>query len=222
MRRTTRLLILCAAVGACLSGCATSRWVVAVPDPDPEPLAAAAYPRELAFRAVTDDRVFVAKPAKPSEPSAGFEGAKEADPELLARIVMRMVNGFGMMMGDVRLSEEQTVATVVTAYMREALAGVGIKVVDAAAARPDTLLLDVHVSTFWSWMEVSLTSVKVYCAIGTDIMLSGVDDPVYVEGQAMAVVNLEGTKTVILNIIKAALADYQANLRTAVASFPLE
>lgn len=75
------------------------------------------------------------------------------------------------------------------------------------AAGPDTLLLDVHVSSFWSWIEMGCASTKVPCAIGTDIMLSGVADPVYVEGQAMAVEYLAVTKNVVIKVIKAALAD---------------
>jgi hypothetical protein len=221
MMKSPKSLILLLLVTLSLAGCAINRSVLTIPEPEKSTTAEPKYAREVVLKTVTDERVFVAKPKKPSEPSVGFGGAQEADPELVARVVARKINGYGMIMGDVRLTDTQTVASVVESYTREALTGMGVKVVQSSEANPDALILEVHITEFWTWTKIGLITIKQLCTVSGDIAIGGIDDPVTITGQSK-VVSITVFDSTIRKAITRALVDYQVKLRLAAADFPLE
>lgn len=167
-----RTLLRWAVLGcAVLAGCAATRSEVKLTAPAAAaPSAVApAKGKVVAIRNVKDERVFEQAPTDASVPSLGFEGAAQATDATKARAIGRKRNGFGKAMGDVLLQDGQTVIGVVRDNLAAALRDAGYLVVDASAAPADAVLIDVHVKTFWAWLQPGFWAITANANIGTDL-----------------------------------------------------
>jgi hypothetical protein len=157
---------------ACLAaaGCATSRSEIKLTSPVPaEAGAAGAAGRTAIIRTVKDERVFEQAPGDPSTPSLGFEGAAKATAETKLRAIGRKRNTFGQALGDVLLQDGQTVEAVIRDSLAAALRQSGYRLVEASSLEPGTLVVDVHIKTFWAWLNPGFWAVTANTNIATDI-----------------------------------------------------
>jgi hypothetical protein len=165
---------------AALAGCATSRSEIKLDTPAaraaPAAAAAASAPAMKGFaviRMVKDERTFVQAPDDPSTPSLGPEGAQQATADTKSRAIGRKSNSFGQALGDVLLQRGQTVETVVHDTLAGAFAQSGYQVVDAAAAPPAAMVVDVRVKDFWAWLNPGFWDITVNARIAADLDIAG-------------------------------------------------
>lgn len=190
MIRRTILAAAFLGAGLLASGCATSRSEISLAAA-PATAATAAAPavasngRTVAIRTITDGRTFEAAPTDPSTPSIGTEGGDVRD-----RAVGRKRNSYGRALGDVLLPEGETVSGVVRANLTSAFQQAGFQVVDASAATPETLMVDVDIRQFWSWFQPGFWAITLNSNIETNLAVAGSDQPVpisiHVERQGQA------------------------------------
>lgn len=136
-------------IAAALTGCATSRGVVA-----PQMSAGSNPQNGLAVRIVNveDKRVFEAQPKEASIPS--LMDGNIGDKSLTSRAIGRKRNGFGKALGDVLLPEGQTVAGLAESTIARTLREAGYRVVtstdtDYEQAIPVTAQID----KLWAWFR---------------------------------------------------------------------
>jgi hypothetical protein len=164
---------------AALLGCATSRSEIKLEAPAaavPPAAGASAAPAMKGFaviRTVKDERTFEQAPDDPSTPSLGLEGVQQATADTKSRAIGRKRNGFGQALGDVLLQAGQTVEGVVRNTLADAFRQSGYQVVDAAAAPPAAMVVDVRVKDFWSWLNPGFWSITVNTRIATDLDIVG-------------------------------------------------
>jgi uncharacterized lipoprotein YajG len=141
-----------------LSGCAVGRSTVEITPPSAINPTGGSYARIVS---VEDLRKFEARPDDAGTPS--LQNASEiTDPSITARAVARKRGGFGAALGDILLPPGQSVAALVRAAARKALADKGYAVVDASsphyiAAAP----LNIDITQFWSWFSPGFASVRI-------------------------------------------------------------
>jgi hypothetical protein len=152
------VLLWLALLALLLGGCAVGRSTVEITPPNAVNPDGGAYARIVS---VDDLRKFEAKPNDAGTPS--LQNASEiTDPGITARAVARKRGGFGQALGDILLSPGQSVAGLIRAAARKALADKGYAVVEAgsphfAAAAP----MNIDIVQFWSWFSPGFASVRI-------------------------------------------------------------
>lgn len=145
--------ILCLVLGVLslfVSGCAISRSVVSVPvnqvnNPEQGTM--------VVITDVKDMRHFEAEPTDPAKPS--LKGAEIADKSITSRAFARKRNAYGMAIGDVVLSEGESVSALVKRGLTNVLRTKGYRVQDDArqGISEGSIPLEVGIKQFWCWME---------------------------------------------------------------------
>jgi hypothetical protein len=165
-----RFLIPLALIGCTvLSGCATTRSEIKLNSPTSAQTAVPTTGKLAVIRLVKDERQFEQAPKDPSVPSLGFGGASQATAETKLRAIGRKRNGYGKAMGDVLLQDGLTVESVIRENLAAALRQAGYQVVEPSNARPGALIIDVHIKTFWGWINPGFWSITASANIATDL-----------------------------------------------------
>jgi uncharacterized lipoprotein YajG len=152
------VLLLPALVALLLTGCAVGRSTLEITPPSAVNPDRGSYAKIVS---VEDLRKFEAKPEDAGTPS--LQNASEiTDRTITSRAVARKRGGFGAALGDILLPPGQSVAALVRAAARKALADKGYAVVDAesphyTAAAP----LSIDIVQFWSWFSPGFASVRI-------------------------------------------------------------
>lgn len=156
--RQFNVYLLPALLALLLSGCAVGRSTVEIKSPTALNTDTGTYARIVS---VDDLRKFEASPDDPRTPS--LENASQiADPDITARAVARKRGGFGKALGDILLSPGQSVANLVRAAARKALADKGYTVVESSSPRYATAAsLDIGIPQFWAWFSPGFASVHI-------------------------------------------------------------
>lgn len=197
---------------AVLAGCATNRSEVKLGSPVAVVSSGSVVTGKTAvIRLVRDERVFEQAPSDPSIPSLGFEGADRATAEVKARAIGRKRNGFGQAMGDVLLQNGQTVEGVVREHLAAALSQAGYRVVDAAAAEPSTMIVEVHVKRFWAWLQPGFWALTMHTKISTDLVRAGEASPLDISVHATESRQI-ATESTWIEIVDKALKEYRAQV----------
>lgn len=215
MIRRTILAAALLGAGLLVSGCATSRSEISLAAaPATAAPAAASNGRTIAIRTVTDNRNFEAAPTDPSTPSIGTEGGDVRD-----RAVGRKRNTYGRALGDVLLPEGETVTGVVRSNLSAAFRQAGYQVVEASAATPETVIVDVDIRQFWSWFQPGFWAITLNGNIETNLAVTGSDRPVpisvHVENSGQA-----ATDGAWRQVLTEAIAAYQASAAERVRQPP--
>ena len=147
-----------ALVALLLSGCALGRSTVEITPPS------AVNPDggvDAKIVAVDDLRKFEARPDDAGTPS--LQNTSDiTDPNITARAVARKRGGFGAALGDILLPSGQSVAALVRAAARKALADKGYAVVEAGSPHYATATaLNIDIIQFWSWFSPGFASVRI-------------------------------------------------------------
>ncbi len=130
-----------------VSGCATSRGTVAL---DVAQSTNPATGTAVRIVSVTDNRKFEISPSSPATPSLKDNGIH--DKALTSRAIARKRNGYGMAMGDVLLSEGNTVESLVQNLVTQSLREAGFRVLEAnQTGYENAIPLDVGIDKFWAW-----------------------------------------------------------------------
>jgi hypothetical protein len=140
-------LIIPAAALLLLAGCAVGRSTVEITPPSAVNPDGGAYARIIS---VDDLRKFEVKPDDAGTPS--LQNATEiTDPGITARALARKRGGFGMALGDILLPPGQSVAGLIRAAARKALADKGYAVVEAGSPHYGTAVpINIDIVQFWS------------------------------------------------------------------------
>ena len=112
-----------------------------------------------------DERPFQNKPRDPSVPSINGD-VTTASPELLATLIGRQRNSYGMAMGDIALPDGQTIEATVRALLEEALRRRSYSVV-AAGQSADAL--NVRIDEFWAWCKPGFAFVTFEAEVRTTL-----------------------------------------------------
>jgi uncharacterized lipoprotein YajG len=159
------LVIVTALLTLLLTGCVTGRRELTLTVP------AGTVPANAKGRvylvAVTDDREFQNKPSDPSTPS--IDGDVTAiSPAQRDHMIGRQRNGFGHAMGDISLSNNDTVTQRVRQLVTEGFRRSGYEVVsDPAGAIPVTVSVD----KFWAWFTPGFFALTFEVKIAAKITL---------------------------------------------------
>lgn len=141
-----------------LSGCAVGRSTVEIRPPSAANPDGGAY---ASIVSVNDLRMFEARPRDAGTPSLQ-NAADISDTSITSRAVARKRGGFGMALGDILLPPEQTVAGLVRAAARKALADKGYTIVEADSPHYTAAVpVSIDVVQFWSWFSPGFASVRI-------------------------------------------------------------
>lgn len=157
------LVLFAAATLLLQSGCVTGRRELTLNVPTSSPVAVSKG--KIYLSAVTDDRGFQNKPSDPSTPSIDGDvnavSAAQKD-----RMIGRQRNTYGHAMGDIALSNNDTVTQRVRLLVTEGFHRAGYEVVtDPAGATPVT----VSVEKFWAWMTPGFWTLSFEARIATQV-----------------------------------------------------
>ena len=172
MKLIIKTVLVSAFVVLFLGGCATNRGVVSLQISEPK-TPSNFNGKTICINSVTDDRTFQQNPPSADIPSIGFGGADNASKELKKRAIARKRNGFGKALGDILLEEDQTVESVVKKALTKGFCELGYKVIDKKEkAKTDTIIVDVSITKFWSWMNPGFWAISLSSEIETKITLT--------------------------------------------------
>ena len=116
--------------------------------------------KQVYIRSVEDIRKFEDKPNIPEVPLLSG-GLANADAGIKSRAIARERNSFGKAMGNIFLDQGNTVESVIHAAVQTTFESLGYDVVEnQAQAKPDALIVDVSVESFWGWLTPGAFSIK--------------------------------------------------------------
>lgn len=211
------LLTLAFAISALFfSGCATKRGEVALQVPTAKTEVAPSNGKQIYINSVVDKRFFELKPADPSTPS--LDPSEAQDDAIKARAVGRKRNGYGMALGDILLSENQSVNSVVKDALKEALVDKGYQVIDnKEQITPQTYIADVKIVKFWSWMNMGFWALTLSCEIETKVDLKKEGTPeAYTIHVKAADTFQTGMESNYLEVMQKAVQQYVAEAKTEI------
>jgi hypothetical protein len=167
-----------------VSGCATSRSVVAV-----DQGLGIANPQQgeaIRITKVSDERKFT-----PSPPQADMPSLSESDignPAITSRAIGRKRGGFGKALGDVLLPPGQTVSSLMREATTTGFRKAGFRVLsENDAGYYQAIPIEVTVREFWSWFSPGFASVKVTnrCELSLQSPLPAIGNGAIVHGAAV-------------------------------------
>ncbi len=154
-----------------LTSCATNRSVL-IFTPE-EPLSSTFLNKSAVIRSITDARQFMDKPPTPDIPSLGQGGVLKHNSELRSRAVGRKRNGYGKALGDVFLEENNSVQNLVINTLANVLNKYGYKIYDINSPYPpETILVDITINKFWSWIDIGFWSIGIEAEIDTAVSIT--------------------------------------------------
>lgn len=154
-----------------LTSCATNRSVLIVTPKNPLP--SIFLDKSAIIRSITDARQFMDKPPTPDIPSLGQGGASKHSTELRSRAIGRKRNGYGKALGDVFLEENNSVQDLVINSLTNILNNYGYKIHDINSTYPpETIVIDITINKFWSWIDIGLWSIGIEAEIDTDVNIT--------------------------------------------------
>lgn len=194
------------------SGCATKRGEVSLQTPTSME-AVQPNGQEVMIRNVNDARRFETAPSEPNTPSLDPEEAQNSD--IRSRAIARKRNTYGKALGDILLKEGQTVTSVIRDSLAQAFIEKGYKVVTEPT--PETIIVDVEVEQFWSWMNPGFWAITLSTEISTDIDMKRPDgmnkEKVYVKTSGKYQTAAGGNW---VEVMHKALAEYIAAVKTKI------
>jgi hypothetical protein len=134
-----------------LTGCISSRGLLIE---IPQETATQHNGIQVYIRSIQDKRDFQSRPSSPRIPS--FGSRKDiGNPQVQCRTIGRQRNGYGKALGNVFLSENQTVEAIVFQAVRSTLISLGYTVIDSnAVAKSDAIIVDISIDKFWAWINI--------------------------------------------------------------------
>ena len=200
-------------VGACLlNGCATSRGVVSLATPTSDQLATSKG-IEIYIHSVVDKRIFEVAPKSPNIPS--LDPIEPQNDTIKLRAIARKRNTFGKGLGDILLSEGQTVESLVHDSLRQAFIESGYTVIENNVnTSKSSYVVDVQINKFWSWMNPGFWAITLSTEIATDITVKRANEEdkktIYVKAADNFQTGVEGNW---LSVMNSALKDYISEVK---------
>ena len=162
------LVLFAAATLLLQSGCVTGRRTLSLDVPSG--VAPAATKGKVYIAAVTDDRVFQNKPSDPSIPSIDGDVATLSAHQKDV-MIGRQRNTWGHAMGDIGLSDNDSVTKRVHSLVEEGLKRSGYEVGSSPDA-PNSV--SVSINQFWAWMTPGMWALTFEARISTKVTLKTV------------------------------------------------
>jgi|AP12_2_1047962.scaffolds.fasta_scaffold08460_3 hypothetical protein len=185
-----------------LGGCATNRGIVTLQVPESK-MSPQTNGKSIFIKSVTDNRVFEEKPNSPEIPSLGFGGTNAASIETKKRAIARKRNSYGKALGDILLDQNQTVETIIADSLKKSFYDLGYKILfDKANLEKDTIIIDVSIEKFWSWMNPGFWAITLSSEIGTKIIFTNYNSEpkeIYVKSEGSYQVASGGNWIEIMN-----------------------
>ena len=151
------------------SGCATNRGRVSLEIPQTKEVVQSNN-KNIFINSVMDNRIFELKPSKPSIPSLKY--GEIHNKEITSLAIARKRNGFGKAIGDILLKDGKTVSEVIKSSTEQALLEKGYKVIkDKSLVTDKTIIVDINVNQFWTWLNMGFWALTISTEIGTDITI---------------------------------------------------
>lgn len=212
----TLLTLLFATSALFFSGCAAKRGEVALQVPTAKAEAVPSNGQQIYINSIVDRRMFEPKPTDPSTPS--LDASEAHDNTIQARAIARKRNGYGMAQGDILLSENQTVSSVVKDSLKEALKGKGYQVIESKdQITPQTYVADVKIVKFWSWMNMGFLALTISCEIETKVDLKKEADTKTYNVHVKAADSFQtGMESNYLEVMQKALQQYIAEAKVEI------
>lgn len=149
-----KIKIVCLMVVLALTGCVTGTRNIDLDIPEyknEEKVAGSIFISEI-----HDKRAFEQKPREPSTPSVKGDLSSKSQDDL-STLIGRQRNSYGAAMGDVALSNNQTVQQKVRELLTTGLESRGYKIVEDENT-PNQVTIDIE--KFWAWFSPGLLSVS--------------------------------------------------------------
>lgn len=129
--------------------------------------------KSIFIRSVNDNRIFEENPKSPEIPSLGFGGANTASVETKKRAIGRKRNTYGKALGDILLVPNQTVETVIADCLQKSFYELGYQILlDKENLEKDTIIIDVSIEKYWSWVNPGFWALTLNSEIGTRIFIT--------------------------------------------------
>jgi hypothetical protein len=184
MRKLANLIILAILVIS-TAGCATNRGYLNIEVPTNT--ITTPNGKQVYIRSITDNRQFQDKPKSADIPSLGYGGVDKITPELKSRAIARKRNSYGKALGDIFLSEGQSVQNIIYEATRNALYSLGYEVVnDAKDAKSDAFIIDISIDKFWAWFMPGVWTISLKSEISTTntISVPKSDSPIIIQASS--------------------------------------
>ncbi|MCX5694849.1 MAG: hypothetical protein NT014_07030 [Candidatus Omnitrophica bacterium] len=138
---------------------------------------------QVYIRSIQDNREFQVRPRSADIPSFGSK-KNIGNPQIQCRTIGRQRNGYGKALGNVFLSEDQKIETVVYEAIKSSLNSLGYEVTDSRAyAKENAIILDVAINKFWSWINMGGGwSMKMDSEVETVITLASTSKKLVITG----------------------------------------
>lgn len=198
-----------------LGGCATGRSVLDIPTQTAEKVVAS-NGKDVYINPAVDKRAFQAKPSSPDIPSLDPNG--DQSDKIKARAIGRKRNTYGMALGDILLSENQSIESLTHASIRQAFIENGYRIVDnKSQINSNTYIVDADINKFWSWMNPGFWALTLSTEISTGLTIKS---PSGVSKQNVAVKASDNFQTGAegnwIEVMNKALKAYVEDLKTKV------
>jgi len=198
--------------GFFLNGCATSRGVVSLATPNSEERAISKG-IEIYIHSVVDKRIFEVAPKTPNIPS--LDPSEPQNDTIKLRAIARKRDGFGKALGDIILTEGQTVESVIHDSLRQAFLESGYTVIENNAnTSKSSYVIDAQINKFWSWMNPGFWAITLSTEIATDITVKKVNDTdnkaIYVKASDTFQTGVEDNW---LSVMNSALRNYISDIK---------
>lgn len=193
-----------------LTGCATSRGIVSLATPTSDSVAES-NGKEIYIRSVVDSRVFEEAPKSPSIPS--LDPSEPHSESIKRRAIARKRNTYGKGLGDILLSEGQTVESVIYDLLRQAFAESGYTVINKNSNDSNNpQILEVEINKFWSWMNPGFWAITLSTEIETKISVSNEEEKktIHVKSADHFQTGVEGNW---LSVMNTALKNYISEVK---------
>jgi hypothetical protein len=127
--------------------------------------------KSIYIQTVIDKRIFENNPRSPRIPS--LKDNELQNNEIKSRAIARKRNGYGGAEGDVLLKNGQTVVFVIKENVEIAFSDLGYTIIQNPKDITDnTILVDIDVNKFWSWMTPIFVSIILDSEISTNVTLT--------------------------------------------------
>ena len=193
-----------------ISGCATSRSEITLPiQKISEPLVKNG--KTFYIHSVRDKRIFEKKPKQTNIPS--LSNRSQTD-NIKIRAVARKRNGYGKALGDILLKEGQTSETLIRDALKQALIEEGYTFISETEKNNDTIILDVDINKFWSWVNIGFWALTLNTEILTNIEVnqSGTTKIKIINTKTSNKVQM-GTESNWIAIMQAGLKDFMLEVK---------
>ena len=167
--KTTRNIIAAAFFCLTLVGCATNRSALDLSLPASTP-AAQQNGKTVYINTALDKRIFQTAPSSPDIPS--LDPSEDQNDKIKLRALGRKRNSYGKALGDILLTEGNTVETMTSASISQAFSESGYRVItNKNEVSSETVIVDANINKFWAWMNPGFWAIALSSEISTDLTL---------------------------------------------------